>query len=83
VEDGTKIVSFTATPKIPTVNMNVHPQSGLQIQLDKTGASFAVGAVELLDMIHHHVRHMIIGMWFEHGFMPHTWAEVQASQQQT
>ena len=29
----------------------------------------------------HHVRHMILGMWFEHGVMPHTWAEIEASQQ--
>lgn len=79
VHDGTRIVSFTARPRDPTERMDVYPQSGLQIQVDDTGiASFAIGAVELLEMIHHHVRHMIIGMWFEHGFMPRTHAEIQA-----
>lgn len=81
VEDGTKIVAFTATPKDPTADMHVNPQSGLRIQIAKTGASFDVGAVEILDMIHHHVRHMILESWFERGYMPRTWAEIQASQQ--
>jgi hypothetical protein len=81
VKDGTKIVSFTATPKDSTKDMQVQPQSGLEIQIGDTGIiSYAIGAIDLLGMIHHHVRHSIIGMWFEHGFMPRTWAEVQALQ---
>jgi hypothetical protein len=79
VHEGTRIVSFTATPRDPTLGMDVHPQSGLQIQVDDTGiTSYVSNAVQLLEMIHHHVRHSIIGMWFERGHMPSTYAEIQA-----
>jgi hypothetical protein len=79
VHEGTRIVSFTATPRDPTLGMDVHPQSGLQIQVDETGiTSYVSNAVQLLEMIHHHVRHSIIGMWFQHGQMPPTYAEIQA-----
>jgi hypothetical protein len=82
VEDGTTIVAFTATPQDPTKEMKVHPQSGLEIQIGNTGiVGFAIGAVDLLRMIHHHVRYTILDLGFERGFMPPTWAEVQASQQ--
>lgn len=81
VEDGTKIVSFTATPKDPALDMKVHPESGLQIQIDKTGiVSFAIGAVELLEMIHAYVRHDVIELGLVHGFVPPTWEQVEASQ---
>jgi hypothetical protein len=79
VEDRTRIVSFTATPKDPKVKMEVHPQSGLEIQIDDTGiTSYVSGAVQLLEMIQYHVRHSIIGMWFERGQMPPTYTEIQA-----
>jgi hypothetical protein len=81
VEHDTKIVAFTATPKDPTEDMKVHPQSGLEIQIGDTGiVGFALGAVDLLEMLQHHVRHSIIAMWFTFGHMPLTWAEVQALQ---
>jgi hypothetical protein len=35
-------------------------------------------AVQLLETIHHHVRQTVIGHWFERGYMPPTWAELQA-----
>lgn len=80
VKHDAKIVAFTASPKDPSKDMKVTPQSGLQIQLSETGANFDVEADLLLDMIQHHVRHMIVGLWFEYGQMPKTWAEVQAIQ---
>jgi hypothetical protein len=82
VENGTKIVSFTAAPKDPAKDMNVHPQSGLEIQIGNTGiVGYAIGAADLLRMIHHHVRHTIVEWGLERGVMPPTWAEVQAAQQ--
>ena len=61
--------------------MKVHPQSGLEIQIGNTGiVGYTIGGVNLIETIHHHVRHMIIGLWFEHGYMPRTWAELQGSQ---
>jgi hypothetical protein len=79
VEDGAKIVSFTATPKDPAEDMKVQPQSGLEIQIGHIGiVGFALGAVDLLEMLHHHVRRHVIGWWFDFGQMPLTWAEVQA-----
>jgi len=81
VVHDTKIVSFTATPKDTAVDMKVHPQSGLEIQIDKTGiVGYTIGAVRLLEMIHWHVRQTVIGHWFERGVMPLTWADVQAAQ---
>lgn len=77
VEHDAKIVAFTATPHDPSVDMNVQPRSGLQIQLDKTGiAGFEIDALELLQMLHYHVRHTVIGWWFEYGYMPKTWEEL-------
>jgi hypothetical protein len=82
VEDGARIVAFTATPQDPAKDMNVYPQSGLEIQIGDTGiVGFDIGAVDLLRMIHHHVRWTILDMAFERRFIPSTWAEVQASQQ--
>ena len=79
VEHDTKIVSFTATRKDPTKHMNVHPESGLEIQIGNTGiVGYAIGAVDLLSMIHHHVRHSIIGMGIERGFMPPVVTGLQA-----
>jgi hypothetical protein len=79
VHDGTRIVSFTATPKDSRVEMDIYPESRLQIQVADTGiTSYVSSAVQLLEMIHYHVRHSIVGMWFERGQMPPTYAEIQA-----
>jgi hypothetical protein len=81
VEDGAKIASFTATPKDPAEDMQVYPQSGLEIQVGDSGIiGYNIGASDLLGMLHYHVRFMIIEMWFRYGVMPPTWAELQASQ---
>ncbi len=78
VEHNTKIVSFIATPKGSAEDMQVETHSGLEIQIGDTGiVSIAIGAVDLLGMIHHHVRHMIIGMGLEHGVMPPLAADAQ------
>jgi hypothetical protein len=84
VEHDAKVLAFTATPEDPSKKMQVHPQSGLQIQLTDTGADDIFGdmtATSVLEMLHHHVRQSIIAWWFEYGQMPLTWAEVQAMQQ--
>jgi hypothetical protein len=81
VEDGARIVGFTATPRDPSVAMEVDTQSGLQIELRDTGADhLEIEVVDLLAMIHHHVRHTVIGAWFEYGYMPPMWTEVQEMQ---
>ena len=81
VEHDTRIVTFTATPRDRSKGMTVHPQSGLEIQLAGTGANDRdIEVADLLGMLHSHVRHTVIGAWFEYGFMPPTWAEMQASQ---
>jgi hypothetical protein len=73
-----EIVIFTATPKDPAVDMNVQPQSGLQVQIAENGIkTFQIDALELLQMIEHHIR-FIIEMWFDRGFMPKTWKEIEA-----
>lgn len=79
VKHDAKILAFTATPEDPTTDMYVKPRSGLEIQVEDTGAiglDLEIG--DLLRMIHFHVRHSVIDMWFTHGRMPLTWAEVQA-----
>jgi hypothetical protein len=82
VEHDTNIVAFTARPEDPSQEMIVQPTSGLELQLRDTGAvGLDLDVVELLHMIHHHIRHSVIEMWFHYGFMPMTWAQVQASQQ--
>jgi hypothetical protein len=80
VEHDAKIVAFTATPKDPASDMEVQANSGLQIQLDKTGITgFEIEALELLKLILHHIRWNI--EWgFERGVLPPTWAEVEAMQ---
>lgn len=41
-----------------------------------------IGLLDLLEMLHNHVRHSIIAWYFTYGQMPSTWAEIQAAQQQ-
>lgn len=80
VVDGAKIVGFVASPKDPSLDMYVQPESGLQVQLGGTGArGFDIGALELLQMLHHYVRQTVVGMWFEYGYMPKTWAELEGA----
>ncbi len=84
VKHDTKVLAFTATPEDPTKKMQVHPQSGLQIQLTDTGADDLYGdmsAVAMLEMLSHHVRHSIIHMYFTFGQIPKTWADVQPPDQ--
>jgi hypothetical protein len=79
-EHDAKIVAFTATPKDPSVDMEVQPSSGLQMQLDKTGiVGFEIEALELLKMILHHIRWSMEWL-FERGVLPPTWREVEARQ---
>jgi hypothetical protein len=69
VEHDTKIVAFTATPQDPSRNMDVHPNSGLRVQLQNTGIiGFEISALDLLEMIEHHIRWNI--QWvFERGIV--------------
>lgn len=76
VEHDAEIVAFTATPQDPSKDMEVHAQSGLQIELADTGASFEIGVVDVLAMIHFHIGHMV-EMWFRHGFLPPTLADLR------
>jgi hypothetical protein len=72
VEHDTKIVAFTATPINPAVQMNVYPQSGLEVQLQNTGIKgFDITALELLRMIEHHIRWNIEWV-YERGILPPT-----------
>jgi hypothetical protein len=75
VKHDAKVLAFTATPEDPSKEMQVHPQSGLQIQLTDTGADdiYAdMSAVGVLEMLHHHVRRQVVAWWFEYGQMPST-----------
>lgn len=82
VEHDAKIVAFTATPKDPTLDMNVQPRSGLEVQLQNTGIiGFDITALNILQMIEHHIRQTVIAWYFEYGQLPQTWAEVEAMQQ--
>jgi len=81
VEQDTKIVSFTATPEDPTANMKVTPSADLEIQVGGTGIiGYDIAATDLLDMLRYHVRHWVIGMWFDYGVMPGTVADLQGTQ---
>jgi hypothetical protein len=81
VEHDTKIVAFSATPKNPSLDMDVQPNSGLRVQLQNTGiVGFEISALDVLQMIEHHIRWNI--EWeFERGVVLPTWQEVEASQQ--
>jgi hypothetical protein len=79
VADGARIVSFTATPQDPALSMDVQPHSGLEVQIQDTGiVGFDVQALGLLQMIEHHIRWQILNMWFDHGWMPRTWSEIES-----
>jgi hypothetical protein len=81
VEQDTKMVSFTATPEDPTANMKVTPSADLEIQVGGNGIiGYDIAATDLLDMLHYHVRHWVIGMWFDYGVMPGTVADLQGTQ---
>jgi hypothetical protein len=83
VTHDARIVTLTATPKDRSAEMTVDPRSGLQIELRETGADdLRLEVVDLLSMILHHVRWSVIASWFDHGYMPRTWAEVRESQRQ-
>lgn len=80
VEHDTKIMAFTGSPKDPSIDMKVETKSGLQVEIQDTGiVGFDITALDLLQMIEHHIRWMI-EMGFERGVMPPTWREIEASQ---
>jgi hypothetical protein len=71
VQNDAEIMAFTATPKDPADKMHVEPQSALEIQLADTGAvGMSLEVSDLLDMLHHYVRHSLIEMWFRYGQVP-------------
>jgi hypothetical protein len=79
VKDGTKILAFTATPALKPSDMRVYPESALHVQIkDRWITHFEIDALELLQMIEHHIR-WTIELWFERSYMPRTWQEVEAS----
>jgi hypothetical protein len=81
VKHDTKIVAFTATPQNPAVKMNVSPTSALEVQIQGTGIKgFDISALEVLQMIEHHIRQHVLGWYFEYGHLPMTWAEVETPQ---
>ena len=78
VKHDAKIVVVTATPKDPAVKMNVHPETDLEVHVADTGiVGYRIEAVDLLRMLHHHVRHSLVEMWFRYGVMPPLWTEVE------
>jgi hypothetical protein len=80
VEHDQKIVVFTAAPIDPALEMEVQPNSGLRVQLQNTGiVGFEIEPLDLLEMIEHHIRHTIIGLYFDYGRLPPTWAEIEAT----
>jgi hypothetical protein len=82
VNHDTEIVAFTATPAGDPKQMRVQPQSGLHVQIEDAGlADLDIDALEVLEMIEHHIRWTVVESWFERGFMPPPWAEVEAMQQ--
>jgi hypothetical protein len=76
VEHEERIVAFTATPQDSARPMHVEPQSGLQVQLNEKGWVNEMDALDLLRMIHQHVRHVVIGRWWEYRNMPMTLAQL-------
>lgn len=77
VEHDTKIVVFTASPQDGSKEMKVDTQSGLEVEISDTGiVGFDISALELLQMIEHHIRWHI--EWcFERGVLPRTWKELE------
>ena len=49
--------------------MTVSPRSGLQVQISEKGLIYVIDALDVLRMLHHHVRRTVIGFWFDHGYM--------------
>lgn len=71
VEHDSRILELRATPTNPALPMRVQPRSGLHLQLLDTGAeNLRIDVVDLLRMLHHHVRRYVIALWFESGRMP-------------
>lgn len=79
VQHDDRIVAFMARPQDPSKPMSVHPQSGLQVRISGEGLLInEMAALDVLEMIHHHARHSVIGMWFEYGAMLKTLAQLQS-----
>jgi hypothetical protein len=72
VEDGDEAVIFTARPVVDGERMTVHPRSGLHITLSpaETRVDWNRSLDELLSVLHHHVSHTVIDMWFTYGALP-------------
>jgi hypothetical protein len=78
VKHDAKIMVVTATPEDPAVEMSVHPETALEVHVADTGiVGYRIEAVDLLKMLHYHVRHSVIEMWFGYGAMPLLWTEVE------
>lgn len=64
-------MALTATPKDAAVKMNVQPETALEVHVADTGiVGYRFDAVDLLNMLHHHVRSDVIDLWFRYGFLP-------------
>jgi hypothetical protein len=73
-----KIMMLTAMPEDPAVEMSVHPETALEVHVADTGiVGYRIEAVDLLNMLHYHVRHSVVEMWFRYGAMPPLWTEVE------
>ena len=76
VKHDAEILAFTARPKDPSKNMQVYPQSGLEVQLGEPGLFYSDGTpvtAEISDFLGYlwdHVSHTVIDMWFKYGYMP-------------
>ena len=82
VKHDAKIVALTAAPKDPAVKMNVQPKADLEVHVADTGiVGYRKEAVDLLDMLHDHVRTMV-DVWLWHGFMPPHWTEREPAPQE-
>lgn len=74
VEHDAKILAFTATPEDPTMDMDVQPQSGLEVHLKEAAVQPGGGPnmeiSDLLGYIGHFVEHSVIDAWFKWGHLP-------------
>jgi hypothetical protein len=77
VQDGDRIVAFTAIPQDPSRPTQITPQSGLHVRLqeDEVGWTNEMAALDLLRMVYEHARHVVIERWFTYGNMPMTLAQ--------
>lgn len=76
VENGAPVLVFKAVPKNQAAKMKVNPKLALEVRVRgdivKRGSPWigAMSAENLLRMLHYHVRHMVVGRWFEYEMLP-------------